>query len=259
MFSVLLAGILLISVAGYYARLLSFSGMFASALLGTLLTVTVGWQGLLLLAVFFASSSGWSKWKVQKKEGAEEKSAKKGRRDAQQVAANGGPAALFAIGYALSGNDLWLAGYAAALAAANADTWASEIGVLSRSNPFSVRTFKQVEPGTSGAVSLLGMAATVSGSLTIALTAWAVYPEIIPAWIVAITLAGVLGSLIDTWLGAYVQVEYRCKVCGLKTEADEHHGERTVKIKGLPFVNNEIVNATASFCAGLAAYGVLMI
>ena len=58
------------------------------------------------------------------------------------------------------------------MAAANSDTWASEIGSMSKGKPISVKTFKRAERGTSGAVSLLGTFAAVVGSFLIALPSY---------------------------------------------------------------------------------------
>ena len=54
-------------------------------------------------------------------------------------------------------------------AAANADTWSSELGILSKSPPFLITTFKAVPPGTNGAVSILGLLAAIGGGATIGL------------------------------------------------------------------------------------------
>ncbi len=60
---------------------------------------------------------------------------------------------------------IWLMGFIVCIASANSDTWASEIGSLSKKNPIYIRTFKRIERGTSGAISLLGSIAALSGSL----------------------------------------------------------------------------------------------
>jgi uncharacterized protein (TIGR00297 family) len=67
-------------------------------------------------------------------------------------------------------------GFVAALAAANADTWATELGVLSRKEPRLLTTGQKVEKGTSGAVSGYGILAAVAGAAAIGLLALVVWP-----------------------------------------------------------------------------------
>ena len=54
------------------------------------------------------------------------------------------------------------AAFAGAIAAASADTWATEIGTLSPANPVSIATLRPVQTGMSGGVSILGIAASAA-------------------------------------------------------------------------------------------------
>ena len=64
-------------------------------------------------------------------------------------------------------NDLLYPCFLASVAAANSDTWGTEIGKLSKSNPIDIISGKKVQHGTSGGVSLIGTAGSLFGSITI--------------------------------------------------------------------------------------------
>ena len=117
------------------------------------------------MGLFFCSSSLWSKMKSSNKRKAEELLVKGSQRDWQQVMANGGLAAMASALYYYTGAPIWLLGACICIAAANSDTWASEVGSMSKGKPISIKTFRRVDRGTSGAVSLLGTCAAVMGSL----------------------------------------------------------------------------------------------
>ncbi len=122
-------------------------------------------------------------------------------RNERQVIANGGIAALAA----LAGNWLWFAG---ALAAANADTWATEIGSHSRTPPRVITSWARVSAGTDGGMTLLGTAGGVAGAALIAGLSMGLRPGGLRlAMIVAV--AGVVGMLVDSLLGATVQGKIR--------------------------------------------------
>src|SRR5437879_12254683 len=80
-----------------------------------------------------------------------------GRRNARQVLANGGVAAAAA----LTGS--WPAA-AGAIAAAAADTWATEIGSFTPAPPRLVASWESVTRGVSGGITALGSAAGSTGA-----------------------------------------------------------------------------------------------
>lgn len=248
--SFLLLFILFIAILGYYFRFLTISGSIAAALVGILTMLGLQWRGLLLLGAFFATSSLWSKYKRLQKNKAEERHAKGSQRDWQQVLANGGGAAVASFLYYLYQDPVWVVSFCIFLASSNSDTWASEIGTLSKKKPISIRTFQVVPSGTSGAVSILGTAAGVAGSLLIALLTY-LFLDFEWSYVLLVFVFGFIGNVIDTLLGATLQATYQCPHCGQETEKLAHCGKKTVKVKGYHILNNEIVNFLSSFIAVL--------
>ncbi|MDQ0269443.1 DUF92 domain-containing protein [Cytobacillus purgationiresistens] len=250
-----------ISLAGYYLRLLTKSGSIAAFFVGVSVSLGFGLQGLLLLGFFFASSSFWSKFKSKKKESIEDRHEKGSTRDWQQVVANGGLAALFSLLYAIHPSDVFLLGFLISLASANADTWASELGSLSKKPPLFIRTLKPIETGTSGAVSLLGTAAALAGSFTLVLLACLLMSLSLSIGFI-VFIFGFLGNIVDSFLGAYSQVIYRCLECGKDVEGWEHCGQRTSRIRGISFMNNDAVNFLSALIAviiGVTYYQFLLL
>lgn len=244
--------ILCISISGYLLKLLTLSGALTAVLVGTAVNAGLGIKGLFLLGVFFATSSMWSKYKSTSKIAMDEKLAKGTTRDWRQVMANGGAAALFSLACLFHPDRLWAIGFVVSLASANSDTWASEIGSLSRKNPIYIRTFKRIERGTSGAVSLLGTMAALAGSLLIAfISVWLFHFSVYISLI--IFLLGYFGNVIDTVIGAFYQQSFVCSHCGLETEKRAHCGQPTIRIKGFSFVDNDMVNFLSGLIAAILA------
>ncbi|MEH7303973.1 DUF92 domain-containing protein [Neobacillus drentensis] len=250
--------ILLTAAAGYYVNSLTRSGAFSAIIVGLAVYLGFGVNGLYLLGAFFASSSVWSKYKSSAKNIIEEKLAKGATRDWRQVAANGGAAGLFSVIHYFDPNMIWLIGFLVCLSSANSDTWASEIGSLSKQAPLYIRTFKRVEKGTSGAISFLGSAASLAGSLLIAIIGcWLFHLDLFVTSLVF--LFGYLGNVIDTLVGAFYQQVYVCRECGIETEKRRHCHLTTTRIKGLNFVDNDMVNFLSGFVAALMAIIVFLI
>jgi uncharacterized protein (TIGR00297 family) len=241
---------------GYLIGGLTPSGAVAAALVGTL---TMGGGGIgpaILLLIFFFSSSALSRIGGERKLAAQSFFSKKPRRDPGQVLANGTVAAALSVVFGLGGSEAWFAGLSGALAAVTADTWATELGVLARRRPWLITTGEPVEAGTSGGVSVLGMAATVAGAVLIALAggvvgrSWRVFP--------ASLIGGVAGALVDSILGATVQAGYTCPECKKPTERHPFHtcGTETVHTRGWKWLGNDAVNFIASVAGAVIAMGV---
>src|SRR3990172_8079876 len=164
---------ILIAFLAYHARSLDKSGAIAAAFIGTIIFGVGGWQWAILLLTFFITSSALSRAFKNRKQGLNEKFSKGHERDAGQVFGNGGLAVLFAALHAFyPGSIIPWVGFAASLAAVNADTWATELGVLNPTPPRLITDLSQrVEKGTSGGISLWGTGASLLGSSVIALLA----------------------------------------------------------------------------------------
>lgn len=156
--------IFVVVVLAKKVRFLNVSGSIAAFFVGTCIALGLEYKGLLLLGAFFLTSSLLSKYKKSQKNAMEEKIAKGSERDGFQVLANGGAASMASILYIATNDALWIYLFAILIASSNSDTWASEIGSLSKKKPLSIKNFCLAETGTSGAVSLLGTVAAICGS-----------------------------------------------------------------------------------------------
>lgn len=241
-------------------RSLSLGGMATALVLGTVLVGMAGWWAGLLLVAFFVSSSALShigrREEVQEQDRGEE-------RDTVQVFANGGIALVAAVLYGISGAAGWIAVLGGSIAAANADTWSTEIGRGSRTAPRLITTGRHVTAGTSGAVSARGLGGALAGGALIGILAatgwrWSLLPGDI-GWFaggLGVTVGGFAGSLVDSVLGATVQERRWCPACEKETEQRVHRcGTPTVHRTGLAWMNNDTVNA---LCAATGA-GVALI
>lgn len=234
--------VVLAAVSAYKLNSLTLTGAFATVLVGWATLAGFGGKGLFIMGTFFVTSSFWSKYKSEKKRLVEDKIKKSGARDAVQVLANGGVPAVLSLLYYYFPENVLLFMFIASLATANSDTWASEIGSISRSQPVHILSFRKVEAGTSGAMSLLGTTAAFFGALLIAIISHYLWNEVSLKVGIVIAIVGFIGNLIDTLLGATIQVKYMCTNCGLSTEKTVHCQQQTIRKSGFQFFNNDTVN-----------------
>jgi uncharacterized protein (TIGR00297 family) len=252
-----------IAYLAFKTRTLSLSGAMGAWLLGTVVFGLGGPEWLLPVVVFFVFSSALTKIGKKHKKKLETIFEKTGKRDIYQVFANGGVAMIATMCWHFfepvwPGSEiLWYMIFLSAIAAATADTWGTEIGAFSHRQPRSILGFKKVAMGTSGGLSLIGTSAAVIGAFFIALTGkyalWWFAGLELPFYLTGlITLAGFLGAMADSLLGATVQAQYRCPVCKKTTEKQQHCGVANIPLmRGYRCINNDIVNFGNTLVGGL--------
>lgn len=142
----------------------------------------------------------------------------------------------------------------ASFACVNGDTWASELGILSRSDPVLITDLsKKVPRGTNGGVSQWGLFVSFAGGLFIGLFYYfgtlifidrdllidspPQYPIILLGGI-----AGFFGSLVDSLLGATLQFSGQTPEGFIVEEIEE----KVIKISGRKILNNHSVNLLSS-------------
>ncbi len=243
----------------FWQGALTASGWAAAVVVGTLTAGLGGWDWGMLVIVFFASSSALSRFGERRKAKLAVGQWEKGsRRDWGQVFANGGIVSALAVLQSMRISPWPWAAALGVLGTVTADTWATEIGVLSRSQPRLITTGRRVAAGTSGGITLLGSCAALSGAALIGLSALALgfilYPVARPWALPAALVGGVAGVICDSLLGATLQAIYRCPQCGAETERRLHScGTATVKVRGWPWLNNDAVNALSSVAGAAVA------
>ena len=249
-----------VAVSAWKKEAVDASGAVIGAAVGTLILTAAGIPAYGLLAAFFLSSTAIGHI-MGRRRGPSQVEEKGSRRDALQVLANAGAASIAALLYGLTGESLWLAAFATSFAAANADTWASEIGVLYRRLPRSILTGKELPAGASGGVTPLGFLASALGAAFIGVLFAASYASIADArieWgLIALiaSLGGFAGSVLDSLLGAAFQAQYRCAVTGLYTERPSTDGMPNILTRGLRWFTNDVVNFASTTAVTAAAAG----
>lgn len=248
----------LIAWLAYRFKTLSLSGSVGAWLLGTIVFGIGGIEWMIPMVAFFVLSSLFSKAGRKHKQILKTVFEKGSNRDFFQVYANGGIAGVATILYYFTGNSMWYVAFLGSLAAATADTWGTELGTFSRTEPRSILNFNKVPMGTSGGMSLIGTMGAVSGSFVIAaLGVWAFNVNngymgySLVGWV---TLAGFAGALIDSLLGATIQAQYRCPYCHKVTEKTAHCGEVNIPlVHGYRWINNDVVNLSNTISGGIIA------
>ena len=255
---------------GYRKRSLNRSGALFALVVGFVscaASVTFG----LTLIMFFIGSSRVTKIGAKKKRKIEDGHQEGGNRNWVQVLANGGGGTALAAVYWMRTRRLGLspeapvdfttqpaealiqAAFLCHYACCNADTWASELGVLSSESPILItRPWRRVPAGTNGGVTVVGTLASLLGGLLIGLVYWGLNAALAqamtsgpPQWPLILLggWAGVVGSMVDSVLGATLQFSGWCEVKKLVVEAPS---ATTRRIAGYHVLDNHQVNFLAA-------------
>ncbi|MHA1506574.1 MAG: DUF92 domain-containing protein [Candidatus Asgardarchaeia archaeon] len=252
----------ILAILCYKKKALTNDGIFAAIGVGMTILFLGGLPLFSVLLCFFLTATLLTKFKLNLKRDLSEKFQKGYKRDGVQVLANGIVSIFMAILMTLfpEAKELFLAGFIGAIATVNADTWSTELGVLSSKPPRMITNGKVVEAGTSGAISLLGEIATIAGALCIGLVAYVFIgrgnPSLVESlWILVVALiGGFTGSAIDSLMGATIQGIYYCDRCKKETEKKVHGcGAKTRHLRGFEFIDNDVVNALSSLGGAIIA------
>ncbi|MBR3207959.1 MAG: DUF92 domain-containing protein, partial [Bacillus sp. (in: Bacteria)] len=288
--SAMLLGFAVMACLAYKMNLLTANGVLGAFVLGVVCTWIFGIAGLVLLLLFFVSSNviGKIRKHIQKEEGTfiEKKT---DRRDLIQVLANGLMAVLAAVVFAISDSQLKMIAaddakeqllmkimfaaivmFGAAMTEATSDTWAGEIGRLSKKPPVSLKTRKIVPKGVSGGVTLLGYGGGLLGAAFIAVFWYLLFSgrsvpmdqfvNKLPLGLAVITLAGFAGCIVDSFLGAFFQALYIDADSGKFTEKKKSpSGKDNALFSGIKWLDNDMVNLASNFLSAVMAFIAAMI
>ena len=241
-----LAVVLIIGFIAYRKRQLNLSGVIAAVVMGMAATLMGGFTSLSLYLFFLISAAVIGKLSKRIR-GLDRIHKKGGRRDAVQVLANGGAALAAMLIHAFDSNPVYLAVFTACLAEACSDTWASEIGVLSKSEPVSILTFTKVPKGLSGGVSLLGTCSAMLSSILYGIFAFSCYDGINLSLVMVVIFSSFAGVMTDSVLGATLQAHFYDEKEDIITEhSRDREGNALKLVRGLRFMDNDMVNLTSN-------------
>ena len=261
---------LLIGTLGFRARFLSVSGAIAVFLITLFSFAAGGWLWGAIPALAFASIGLLARYRATEKRRLGARFREQATRDWERIIARAGwGVALTALQVVVPKNLGLFAAFLGAYATANADAWATELGVLSSQPPVLITTRRQVSPGTPGAISIVGLMAALgaswlmglSGLLLTTVRAWLDKSAVARAalWLpFAAMVGGMAGSLTDSLLGATAQALYYCEACDEWSETRIHScGQAATQTRGWPWLTNDGVNLVSSVIGAAAAAATL--
>jgi len=257
---------------GHARQALSTSGALLGLMVGFCLTLSHYSFFMCLLALFITSSKA-SRYR-QRIEGSHPEAPVAPMSWLQILCGGGLASVIFSLLYLLDigSSDLpvdfrhhyrasWLGvGVLGAVACCCGDTWATQLGsVVAKSNPFLVTTFQQVPKGTNGAVSLAGLVSSLLGGMVVGVAYYlgialsAAAADISPApnqllLILVGGMGGLLGSLVDSLLGASLQFSGKDAKTGKMVEVV---GKGVQPITGKMVLDNHSVDLVSSILTAM--------
>lgn len=225
----LLINAVLIAVA-QRLPLLTPAGWVHAGVLGTLLLGSLDWPGWWAVVLYLALGSLVTRIGFRRKQEQGLAEARGGRRGPENVWGSAATGAALAVLCVLPASPVPLLkiGFAASFSAKLADTFGSEIGKRWGRHTVLITSLRPVAPGTEGAVSLEGTAASLVGSALMALVLLQLGLLRDPAAWLLVTLVGLLATLVESLIGAALQSRWH-------------------------WLSNELVNAVQTLLAAVAA------
>jgi uncharacterized protein (TIGR00297 family) len=250
-----------VALAAVLLNTIDARGFLASAAVGFAIIYGGGAAWFVVVAVFFILGVAFTLYKYGYKRKIGGAQGKGGARNWPHILANGGVASIAAMVYAVAPSGAVAALFLGAISTSAADTAATELGLLSHSQPRLITNpSRVVPPGTSGGVSPLGFVGAAFAALVIGLmgAVLGILPD--PYLVLPLSVfGGVLGAIVDSLIGASVQRKGYCVICLKPTEALRHCGEKTRPTQGAWYVENNVVNVLSTVAGGAVAAGIFLI
>ena len=247
--------VLSFALAAVLLKAIDARGFLASATVGFAVMYGGGPSWFVIVAVFFSLGVIFTLYKYGYKRRLGSAQGKGGARNWPHVLANGGLVSIAAVWNLTSPGIVPATVFLGAVSTSAADTVATELGLLSRSQPKLITHPSQaVSPGTSGGVTALGFVGATFASVVIGTMALllGILPN--PSLIIPVcVIGGVFGAAFDSLVGATVQRKGYCVVCLKPTEALKHCGRKTRATQGKWYIENNIVNVVSTVAGAAVA------
>lgn len=240
-----------ILILAYRKKAITADGIGVAILTAASLYALGGFWLAISLVVFFILGSVLSKIKNDRKAKAEDLQEPGSARNWKQVVCNSLPATLAVwLGLVLGRPEVNLVALAV-FSAAGADTFSSEIGMMSKGKVYNILTGQALPSGVSGGVSKVGILAGLLGSFLLALLA---LPDFGLRGLVLTTGLGFMGTLVDSLLGAAFQAKYASD----QGEIQDRASGSARLLSGYAWVTNNMVNLTTLCIVGLSGLVIIL-
>ena len=195
----------------YIFPLMTKSGWISAGILGTILWGCLSWQGWMSVVAYLFLGSLVTKigYKFKKEKGIAEK--RGGRRGPENVWGSAATGLFFAMMTKLNlANLVFLKiGFAASFTAKLADTFGSEIGKRFGGETYLITSFKKVERGTEGGVSIEGTISSLFGAIFMALVMLSLSIISTKYEFIIVSISGFLATIFESIIGAKYQNKYK--------------------------------------------------
>ncbi len=261
-FEIILGAVLIFALAliAFRSKAIDLQGAIAGYAVSFVAFLAGGFGWLVVIVAFFGVSSVLTRFRYDYKLKLGSAQEKSGTRSWPNTFANAGVALGASLLEIYLHEDIFAVAFIGSISAAMSDTIATEVGLLSKSNPRLITNLRKlVKPGTSGGVSSLGEIAAFVSSLAMGiLGVILVVPQkfngsglvsVFPS----VLLGGFAGTTIDSLVGAKFQATSECEVCGALTEENFHHSRPTKLVKGHRFIDNNVVNFIGALSGALVS------
>jgi uncharacterized protein (TIGR00297 family) len=241
----LIAGLLSFGLAGiaYKLNWLGPDGAIAAAIIGVVIYGIGELPFSFSVVYFFFTANILGKYKRRR----QALTKRTESRNSVQVFANGLVPLVLVILWGFVQDAALVLFFLTAICTATADTWATELGALSKNQPRSIINFRRVEAGTSGGISSLGTVAACAGAFSNSQFSAYFFSNqlninLSQQTIILISFVSVFAQFIDSFLGACCQARYRCAKCGQVVEEKIHCATPAAKKDGFQWLTNDMVN-----------------